>query len=124
MYEVMVREHFSSAHALRGYQGKCENLHGHNWVVEIFAHSTKLNSIGIALDFSTLKGALRQRLEELDHKDLNELPPFEDINPTSENIAKYLFDTMSRAVNGEGVRIVRVNVWETPNCRASYFEED
>ncbi len=123
MYEVMVRRSFSSAHNLRGYHGKCEDLHGHNWTVEVAAQAEVLNEIGIALDFKELKKILEGLMERLDHKYLNETPPFDKINPTTENIAKFLFDEISGKINDEKVRITRVDVWESEGSRGSYFAE-
>ena len=121
MYEVMVQKHFSSAHNLRGYEGKCEALHGHNWSVEVVVRAEKLNDIGIALDFKDIKEALDEQMEKLDHKYLNETPPFDEINPTTENIAKFLYDTLSKLLNDDRLRIYRINVWESPGSCGSYF---
>ncbi len=123
MYEVMVRQQFSSAHNLRGYQGKCEELHGHNWTVEVFARAEILNEIGIALDFKDLKNGLKKLMDKLDHKYLNDTPPFDRINPTTENIAKYIFDEMSDLLNDERLLIARVNVWESQGSCGSYFPQ-
>jgi 6-pyruvoyltetrahydropterin/6-carboxytetrahydropterin synthase len=121
MYEVMVQKHFSSAHNLRGYEGKCEALHGHNWSVEVVVRAEKLNAIGIAVDFKDIKEALDEQMEKLDHKYLNETPPFDEINPTTENIAKFLYDTLSKLLNDDCLRIYRINVWESPGSCGSYF---
>ena len=121
MYKVKVRSDFSSAHNLRGYKGKCEELHGHNWHVEIEAGSDELNATGMVLDFSELRKILNGILAELDHKYLNEIEYFKNINPTSENIAKYIFDKVS----GEkpGLKLVQVTVWETSSSAATYIPE-
>ena len=121
MYEVSVKKHFSSAHNLRGYNGKCEELHGHNWTVEVIVQSDKLDEIGIAVDFKDLKKALDEQMEKLDHKYLNDTPPFDKINPTTENIAKFIFDEMSGRLDDRRLKVARVNVWETPGSRGSYF---
>ncbi len=121
MFEVMVQKHFSSAHNLRGYKGECEALHGHNWSVEVVVRAEKLNDIGIALDFKDIKEALSGLMGKLDHKYLNEISPFDEINPTTENIAKYFFDALSKTLNDDRLRIYRVNVWETPGSCGSYF---
>ena len=90
MFEVMVLGEFSSAHNLRGYKGKCEDLHGHNWKVELIAQNNALDATGMVVDFRELKAKLNNVLEELDHKYLNDIDYFKKVNPTSENIAKYI----------------------------------
>jgi 6-pyruvoyltetrahydropterin/6-carboxytetrahydropterin synthase len=123
MYEVYVKTHFSAAHRLCGYPGDCALVHGHNWLVEVFVRSGKLNEIGIAIDFRDIKKAVNEVVGRMDHKDLNELPPFSDDNPTSENIAKYLYHEISGLLNSESVRVARVKVCETPGAGAFYWEE-
>lgn len=118
MYTVTVRAEFNSAHKLRDYHGKCENLHGHNWVVEATVGSRNLDSTGMVIDFSDLKKKVSEILERLDHKFLNELEPFRDKNPTSENIARFIYDMLKGVYKG----LVRVTVWETPTSCASYEE--
>jgi len=120
MFELNIRKEFSAAHRLREYQGQCEALHGHNWKVEIFVSSAKLNKIGIVADFRDLKHCLNEVLEELDHSYLNELPHFKKYNPTSENIAKYIFDKLKPAVAKLKVKLAKVTVWESDNANASY----
>ncbi|MFH1752617.1 MAG: 6-carboxytetrahydropterin synthase QueD [Candidatus Omnitrophota bacterium] len=117
MYEVVVKSDFSSAHKLREYKGKCENLHGHNWLVEAAVSSKTLNKNGLLVDFRILKEKLKDILEELDHTNLNELDDFKKKNPTSENIAKYIFDSLKE----EGVSPQRVSVWESDTSCATYF---
>ena len=94
MYSIKVEAYFSSAHNLRGYKGKCESLHGHNWKVEVTASSKSLDKIGMVLDFTFLKAKLSKILERLDHKYLNKIAYFRKVNPTSENIAKYIYDCL------------------------------
>jgi len=118
MYTVKVRSHFNSAHNLRGYKGKCEALHGHNWYVEVAAGSDTLDELGMVVDFKELKGDLKDILAELDHTYLNELEYFKTHNPTSENIAKYIFDRMSGA--DTGYKVSAVTVWETDTASATY----
>ncbi|MBU0503925.1 MAG: 6-carboxytetrahydropterin synthase QueD [Candidatus Omnitrophica bacterium] len=118
MYKVKVEASFSSAHNLRGYKGKCEELHGHNWRVEAVAGKTKLDRIGFVLDFKYMKKVLGDTLEKLDHKYLNELPYFKKVNPTSENIAKYIYDRLKRGIPG----LISVTVWENPASCAIYEE--
>ncbi len=124
MFEVSVREDFSAAHRLRGYPGKCENLHGHNWTVEVFVRSEKLNDIGVTIDFAEIRAALRAVLAELDHKNLSEIEPWRDEeNPSSENIARYVYAKLSRALNSREIKVSKVSVYETAESCASYWEE-
>lgn len=116
MYSVRVEGHFSSAHNLRGYKGKCEGLHGHNWRIEVVAVSDKLDHLGVVLDFTILKAHLREITDHLDHKYLNEIPYFMKINPTSENIAKYIYDQLKAKIP----EIDSVTVWESLSCSATY----
>ncbi|SEM18303.1 6-pyruvoyltetrahydropterin/6-carboxytetrahydropterin synthase [Syntrophus gentianae] len=122
IFEISVEEHFSSAHALRDYPGNCEHLHGHNWAVRVTVECKELNEIGIGIDFREVKESVREALHRLDHINLNELPPFQDINPSSENIARYLYSELSRKLNTETVRVSRVRVSETPTSSATYRE--
>jgi 6-pyruvoyltetrahydropterin/6-carboxytetrahydropterin synthase len=119
MYTITVRSRFSSAHNLRGYKGKCEELHGHNWTVEVTASSEKLNDLGMVADFKDLKGALGDILASLDHKYLNDVEYFKRENPTSENIAKHIYDQVKVKVK---VKIEKVTVWETEGACATYCE--
>ncbi len=116
MYKVKVEANFSSAHNLRGYKGKCEELHGHNWKVEMLAGQSKLDKIGFVLDFKYMKKILNDALEELDHKYLNKLAYFKKINPTSENIAKYIYDKLKPKIPV----LISVTVWENPASCAIY----
>lgn len=122
VFEIKVEEHFSAAHALRNYPGNCEHLHGHNWTVEVTVQCTELNEIGIGVDFRYVKQSVREALQHLDHINLNELAPFDDINPSSENIAYYLYQKLSRKLNRENIRVSQVRVSETPTSSASYRE--
>lgn len=122
MFELDIAREFSAAHQLRGYQGACAFLHGHNWTVQVFVQAQELDRVGIALDFKTLKKELETILNEFDHKFLNDLPDFRDVNPTSERIAMIVYRRLSAAVNVPGVRISRVRVCESPSSGASYFE--
>jgi 6-pyruvoyltetrahydropterin/6-carboxytetrahydropterin synthase len=119
--EVMIEMGFSSAHALRGYQGKCENTHGHNYKVEVYVRGKELNSIGLLIDFKDLKAATRTVVEYLDHKNINELPPFDkELNPSAEELAGYFFYEVGRQINNERVQVHKVRVWETDTCAATY----
>ena len=122
MFELDIRREFSAAHSLRGYNGDCANFHGHNWTVQVFIQSEKLDEIGIAMDFKVLKKELDAVLGELDHKNLNEHPYFKDTNATSENLAMYIYQRLKPAVNLPGVRLSRVRVCESASSGASYYE--
>ena len=122
MFELDIHREFSAAHSLRGYHGDCANLHGHNWTVQVFIQSEKLNEIGIAMDFKVLKKELEAVLAELDHKNLNEHPHFKETNATSENLAMYIDQRLRPAVNLPGVKLAKVRVCESPTSGATYFE--
>lgn len=122
MYTVTVLAEFNSAHKLRDYKGKCESLHGHNWTVEVTVGLPKLNKIGMVVDFTKLKKELSDILDRLDHKFLNELDPFKKVNPTSENIAKYIYDGIKKFSNKNKIKTIKVTVWETPTSCATYEE--
>lgn len=124
MFEVSVKATFSGAHRLKGYRGKCESLHGHNWDVEAFVASKKLDAGGLSMDFKTLRKKLNDVLEELDHRDLNGLAFFKKSNPSAENIAKYIYINLKKALKDgpQKVSLKRVSVWETKDSRATYFE--
>lgn len=124
MYELMVESTFSSAHQLRGYKGKCENIHGHNWRVQVYVVSNRLNEIGLAIDFHELKKMTNDILNQLDHKELNKVFPFTEINPSSENIAKWIFDCIKKKLSVyDNVNISAVTVWESDTASATYTEE-
>jgi 6-pyruvoyltetrahydropterin/6-carboxytetrahydropterin synthase len=123
MFEVSIREDFSAAHRLRDYPGKCEKVHGHNWIVEAFVQCEQLDEIGVTIDFREIKDALGAILAELDHRDLNEIEPFDKENPSSENIARYVYGKLSEVLNTPKVRVAKVSVYETPEACASYWEE-
>jgi 6-pyruvoyltetrahydropterin/6-carboxytetrahydropterin synthase len=118
-YILTVKADFAAAHRLREYDGNCERLHGHNWLVEATVTSTELDACGMAVDFRLLKGALREILERLDHGYLNEIPPFTEINPSSEHIARHIFEEMERRIPAP-VRVSGVTVWESADARAEY----
>lgn len=122
MYEISVTRSFSAAHNLRGYQGSCEELHGHNWQVEISLGGEELDELGMLIDFKVAKQALDEALSELDHHYLNDIPPFDRINPSSENMARHLYEQMSRRLNDARVRVVRCRVWESEGSCAAYTE--
>lgn len=121
MYEVTIIKSFSAAHLLSEIGGKCEALHGHNFKVEITVAAEKLNSTGLLIDFRVLKKILAETLEEIDHKHLNTLSSFADINPSAENIAKYIFEEMNSKLKTSGVNMVKVKLWESDNAAVTYF---
>ena len=121
MYEVMIEEEFSAAHALRGYRGKCENLHGHNWKVEIYVRGERLDEVGMLVDFRELKAATREVMRYLDHYNLNELKPFDkELNPSSEHLAGFILHKIAERIDSDRVKVYKVRVWETPSTSASY----
>jgi 6-pyruvoyltetrahydropterin/6-carboxytetrahydropterin synthase len=123
MYELKIITQFAAAHRLENFYGKCEALHGHNWKVEVFIQGERLDEAGLLLDFGVVKAQARQVLEEIDHKYLNELPAFRHQNPSSENLARYLFERLAAALNRDGVKVSRVNVWESDTSCASYYQD-
>ncbi|MCL1947369.1 MAG: 6-carboxytetrahydropterin synthase QueD [Chitinivibrionia bacterium] len=122
MFEISSEINFAAAHHLREYCGSCENLHGHNWLVRATVRAKELDKIGLALDFKILKKHLKIVVDKLDHVDLNTI--FTEENPSSENIAKYIYFELSKlfSVDNPQVFVFRIDVWETPGNCASYFE--
>jgi len=118
-YTLWVKASFAAAHRLREYEGNCERLHGHNWKVEAAVESDRLDSRGMAIDFRAIKTALQGILDRLDHGYLNDIPPFTEENPSSENLARYLYDELERVIP-EPARVCRVVVWESEDARAEY----
>ncbi|AEB08591.1 6-carboxytetrahydropterin synthase QueD [Desulfobacca acetoxidans] len=121
MYELKVITQFAAAHRLDNFYGKCEALHGHNWKVEIFLRADGLDEAGLVMDFGKIKSRAHEILSEIDHTFLNELPAFKTQNPSSENIARYLFERLGAAINNDRVTVSRISVWESDNTSASYF---
>jgi 6-pyruvoyltetrahydropterin/6-carboxytetrahydropterin synthase len=119
MYELTVRDHFDAAHTLRGYPGECHRLHGHTWDVEVTVAGTVLDDIGIVYDFKRLKDDLHTVLADYDHVFLDEVPPFDELNPTAENLARIVCERLTLSV-GEQVRVVEVAVWESPIAKLVY----
>ncbi len=119
MYELTITGHFDAAHAIRDYPGECRNLHGHTWDVEVTVEGSELDEIGIVYDFKRLKTDLAAVLERFDHGYLNEIPPFDVLNTTAENLATVVFDELSERV-GDEVRVVAVSVWESPIAKITY----
>lgn len=126
MFEVTVEAGFSSGHYLRNYYGKCENPHGHNYRVLVTLAGAELDETGLLLDFKLLKTLLRPVVEYLDHKMINDLPPFTELNPSAENLARFFFDETSRELRektGGRVRVKDCTVFETDTSFAKYYEE-
>jgi 6-pyruvoyltetrahydropterin/6-carboxytetrahydropterin synthase len=125
MFEVTVEDSFAAGHALRGYRGKCENPHGHNYKVRITLRGEQLDNIGLLYDFKDLKAAMGEIIDRLDHQYLNDVAPFTAVNPSAENMAKYFYDEASarlREATQGRVRVKEVKVWETDTTTATYFE--
>lgn len=118
-YALTVRSSFAAAHRLREYEGNCERLHGHNWLVEVTVESRELDSRGMAVDFRAIRGALQEILARLDHGYLNDVPPFDVRNPSSENLARYVYEEMEKRIAAPP-RVSRVTVWESEDARAEY----
>jgi 6-pyruvoyltetrahydropterin/6-carboxytetrahydropterin synthase len=122
MYTISVEHHFDAAHALRGYKGKCEALHGHRFRVVVRVKATQLDDIGLAYDFTELKGKLKAILERFDHTCLNDVPPFDKLNPSSENIASTVYGELKSALKEAPVTLDSVEVWESPESGVEYRE--
>ncbi len=120
MYEVTIKKSFSAAHLLKDIGGKCEELHGHNFLVEVSVTAENLNQEGLLVDFRTLKKWTDEILAELDHKHLNNTPQFKNMNPSSENIARFIYEGIAGKVGQENIAVSRVTVWESDNARVSY----
>ncbi len=121
MYELTITSHFSGAHRLRYLHGKCEELHGHNWKVEVSVTSSRLTREGIVIDFKVLKQKVEKILKTLDHTFLNDLSYFSGEEPSSENIARYIFDQMKKELKGTAARLKKVSAWESDTSCATYF---
>lgn len=127
MFEVTVEQTFAAGHSLREYKGKCENVHGHNYRVQVTVEGEQLNRIGLLVDFVDLKRAVRQVIAKLDHQFINDVEPFTTLNPSAENLARYFYDEVSQALNIEAsrfndapVRISQIKIWETDTSIAVY----
>ncbi|MGI6451876.1 MAG: 6-carboxytetrahydropterin synthase QueD [Syntrophomonadaceae bacterium] len=120
-FGITVQQEFAAAHRLYQYQGNCSNMHGHTWKVELTVTGDKLDQVGMLIDFRDIKLALAQILEPFDHCCLNDIAPFNQINPTAENLAKYIFDQAKKRLAGYRVAVVRV--WESGTAFASYTED-
>lgn len=122
-YTLKVVTDFASAHTLRDYPGACSRMHGHNWKVEVEVSATQLDDVGMAIDFKHIKQAARELGGELDHRYLNEIPPFDQINPTAENIAAWLYKGIGDKINNEHIQVCAITLWETERACVRYTEE-
>jgi 6-pyruvoyltetrahydropterin/6-carboxytetrahydropterin synthase len=120
MFEVSVDQEFASAHALRNYKGACENVHGHNWKVQVVIEGDKLDEAGMLIDFLDVKRMMDAIVARLDHQFLNEVPPFDVKNPSAENLAEHFFEKMAENLTGTGAHIKEVKIWETSIQSATY----
>ncbi|MBI5141532.1 MAG: 6-carboxytetrahydropterin synthase QueD [Nitrospirae bacterium] len=122
MYELMIETRFAAAHQLRNYKGKCENLHGHNWKVQVAVSAERLNEIGLAMDFGDIKAITNDVIGTLDHAMLNEIFPFTEINPSSENIARWIYESLKKKIDTDEIEVASVTVWESDTAAATYYE--
>ena len=122
-YTLKILTDFAAAHLLRGYEGACSRLHGHNWKVEVEVVATALDAIGMGVDFKVIKAATRDVIDRLDHYNLNEIAPFDRINPTAENIAAFLYGELSKALNTDTVTVHAITLWETDRACVTYSED-
>jgi 6-pyruvoyltetrahydropterin/6-carboxytetrahydropterin synthase len=121
MFEVTIEETFAAGHALRNYRGKCENVHGHNYRCQVTVEGGQLDSIGLLVDFVELKKVVHGVLDRMDHQWLNEFPPFDVLNPSAENMAKFIYDEVSAGMKASaGARVSAVRLWETDTASATY----
>jgi len=120
-YELSIETHFSAAHQLRGYPGDCARLHGHNWHVKLFVSCTELDELGLGIDYKIMKSTLKQALEKWDHYNLNDVVPFDSINPSSENVARILFEKMCQRLNSDRLHVSRVSISETCTAKVTYW---
>ena len=120
MFEVSVEYSFAAGHSLRAYKGKCENVHGHNYKVRVTLAGEKLNAAGLLMDFVELRTEIKALVERLDHRFLNDIPPFDRLNPSAENLAKYFCDEIETQARNQGLQVHAVTVWETDTTSATY----
>jgi 6-pyruvoyltetrahydropterin/6-carboxytetrahydropterin synthase len=123
-YTLKILTDFASAHTLRDYPGACARMHGHNWKVEAEVEATQLDEVGMGIDFKAIRLATRELTESLDHRYLNEIAPFDRINPTAENIAAHLYQGLAATLNNERIRVKAITLWETERACVRYEESD
>jgi 6-pyruvoyltetrahydropterin/6-carboxytetrahydropterin synthase len=124
MYEIFKERFFSASHQLRGYKGKCERLHGHNWRVRVHLCATQLDEIGMVMDFHKLDEILNAAIEPFDHRHLNDIEPFDTINPSSENLAKVICDQVRDMLPDQRLRVRFCDIWESNSSRARYIPDE
>ena len=120
LYTLKIVTDFAAAHTLKDYPGACSRMHGHNWKVEVEVQATHLDEIGMGIDFKLIKQATRKVTDELDHYYLNDIPPFDRVNPTAENIASYIYQAVSELINNDRVKVSAVTLWETERACVRY----
>ncbi len=120
MFEVSKEIMISATHRVREHQGGCENIHGHNWKIIVYVGAQELNNMGMVIDFKDLKHVMKRVIMPMDHNDINTYPPFDKLNPTSENMAKFIFDEISKELNDERKQVSKVEVYETDSSKAVY----
>lgn len=127
MYELKIETHFDAAHSLTGYPGECARLHGHSFKVDVVIEGERLDKVGLVYDFKELKAKARTLVDRFDHHHLNEVPPFDKITPTAENLAKYLYHELQKALSKanleSGIDVKKVSIWESSTACISYFKE-
>lgn len=123
LYTIKIITDFAAAHLLRGYAGECSRLHGHNWKVEVEVIARTLNEVGMGVDFKDIKTSTREVIARMDHRNLNELSPFDKINPTAENIAAYIYKTLAAELNNKWAQVSAITIWETERACVKYTEE-
>ena len=121
-YTLKIVTDFAASHALRNYEGACQRMHGHNWKVEVEVIATKLDDVGMGVDFKVIKRATNDVLDGLDHYHLNDIPPFDKINPTAENIAAFIYQNVAQIINKPHISVSAITVWETERACVRYTE--
>ena len=124
VYTIRIITDFAAAHLLRGYEGECSRLHGHNWKVEVEVTATALDEVGMGVDFKDIKASTREVIGAMDHRNLNDLPPFDKINPTAENLAAHIYKTLGEKLNDERAQVSAVTIWETERACVKYTENE
>lgn len=122
-YTLKIATDFAAAHALRNYAGECSRLHGHNWKVEVEVKASTLDAAGMGIDFKVIRDAAKSLASDLDHRNLNDLVPFDSTNPTAENIAAYFFHGLSNTLNNDRVNVSAITIWETERACVRYTED-
>lgn len=124
LYTIKIITDFAAAHLLRGYEGECSRLHGHNWKVEVEVIAHTLDQVGMGVDFKDIKATTREVIGSMDHRNLNDLPPFDKINPTAENLAAHIYKLLGEKLNDDRAQISAVTIWETERACVKYTEQE